>query len=188
MGLRYVSVLAPHLLAFSNRAGVVFLSLLGALFSQGCQPSIIGARAKLSPTSALSRVTAASSLGWAETTPFNTLSVNSTWSKSSSGTLAAQSIQYYSDGTCSATSGLVIDLSPAAETDAFNAPSEGAYTYQIISTNSSGETSLSDCSAAIVLDTTAPSVAGLSDDATAANTKSWTWGCSETPCTYRPIS
>ena len=36
-----------------------------------------------------------------------------------------------------------------------------------------------------VLDNTAPSVTGLTNDSTATASKSWSWGCSEVGCTYR---
>ena len=37
----------------------------------------------------------------------------------------------------------------------------------------------------VKVDTVMPLVTGLSDDATSTTSKSWSWGCSETPCTYR---
>ena len=40
-------------------------------------------------------------------------------------------------------------------------------------------------SVSVVLDNTAPSVTGLADDSVGAPSKQWTWGCSESSCTYR---
>jgi hypothetical protein len=47
--------------------------------------------------------------------------------------------------------------------------------------------SASALSAAITVDNTAPTVTGLTDDASPATSKSWTWGCSKASCTYRYV-
>ena len=39
----------------------------------------------------------------------------------------------------------------------------------------------------INVDAVIPIVTGLSNDNTSAQTKNWSWGCSETPCTYRSV-
>ena len=39
----------------------------------------------------------------------------------------------------------------------------------------------------INVDAVIPVVTGLSNDDTSAKTKNWSWGCSETPCTYRSV-
>ena len=39
----------------------------------------------------------------------------------------------------------------------------------------------------VLVDGEAPSVTGLSDDLVSKASKTWTWGCSESPCTYRHV-
>ena len=39
----------------------------------------------------------------------------------------------------------------------------------------------------VELDNTAPSITGLSHDSTAAQSKTWTWSCDDTPCKYRHV-
>ncbi len=129
---------------------------------------------------------AATSLGWSQTSPYNSTSITASWTKSNSGDLSNQKIQFYADGSCSSTSGGLIDLSSnSAQTYAWTAPSDGTFTYKLTSFDTAGNSTESACSGSMVVDTAAPTVTGLSNDATIAKTKTWTWGCSEGSATYQ---
>jgi alpha-tubulin suppressor-like RCC1 family protein len=106
-------------------------------------------------------------LAWVESSPFNGgLTVNSTWTKALAGTLTEQTIQYYSDATCTTTSGAPIALGTAATSHTFNAPAEGTYTYKITSTIS-GTDYISPCSKKMLITT----LINLVADTPAANAK-----------------
>jgi hypothetical protein len=80
-------------------------------------------------------VNPATELAWAQTSPHKGgLSVNSTWTPASSGSLTAQSIQYYADATCTTASGGPVALGAAITTHNFVAPSAGVYSYIVTST------------------------------------------------------
>ena len=82
------------------------------------------------------------------------------WTKSTSGDLDNQKIQFYSDGTCMVTSGSLIDLASAAlEAYEFTAPADGTYTYKVTSIDTAENETVSACSALIETDTSAPNAA-----------------------------
>ena len=62
---------------------------------------------------------------------------------------------------------------------------DGTY-YLHVQAQSGSETS-AVLSVSAVLDNTAPSVTGLADDSSSIQSKTWTWDCNESPCTYRHI-
>ncbi|MCX6723959.1 MAG: hypothetical protein NT155_02150 [Candidatus Staskawiczbacteria bacterium] len=105
---------------------------------------------------------APTSLSWQETSPHNAVSVNSSWVKSSSGDLADQKIQFYSDDSCGATSGSLIDLSSSSlQTRAFTGTDGNTYTYKITSVDNAGNQTVSACSGAMMIDTSAPTGSGI---------------------------
>jgi hypothetical protein len=91
----------------------------------------------------------AGSPAWVQASPSTTNTVTATWTKSNSGDLAGQSLQYYSDGTCTAASGAPVSAA-LASTQAFTGTS-GTWSYKVISYDSAGNTNTSACSTAIVL-------------------------------------
>ena len=108
----------------------------------------------------------ATALGWVETSPVSSNSVNASWTISTDADLASQEIQVYSDGICSATFGGSVTLGAAATTYGVSSVVNGnSYSYTITSYDSAGNSSTSSCSAVIVIDTLAP---------TGANTLAWT--------------
>lgn len=114
---------------------------------------------------------AATALGWSQTSPTNTTSLTASWTKSASSDLNNQKIQFYSDGTCSTTTGSLTDLSSAStQTQAFTGSSGGTYTYKITSLDSAGNSTVSACSSSLSIDTTAPTGASISIAAGAAYT------------------
>ena len=104
----------------------------------------------------------ATSLSWSETSPHNTVNINATWTKSNSGDLANQKIQFYSDSICSVTSGSLIDLaSTSIQTEAFMGIDGNTYTYKITSIDTLDNENISDCSPSMTInipipDTTPP--------------------------------
>jgi hypothetical protein len=91
----------------------------------------------------------AGSPAWVEASPSTTNTVTATWTKSNSGDLANQSLQYYSDGTCAAASGAPVSAA-LASTQAFTGTS-GTWSYKIMSYDSAGNINTSACSTAILL-------------------------------------
>ena len=106
----------------------------------------------------------ATSLGWQQTSPTNTLSVTASWTKSSAGTLADQTIQFYSDGSCMTPQGSAVDLSSSSiQTRVFSGTNGGTYSYKITSIDTATNTSTSSCSSGLSINTTPPaSATGLS--------------------------
>ncbi|NDG83496.1 MAG: choice-of-anchor D domain-containing protein [Proteobacteria bacterium] len=95
---------------------------------------------------------AATGLSWSESSPTYTLSPSATWTKSTSGDLANQQIQFYADGTCTLASGSSINLnSNTAQISTFSAPSIGTWSFKITSIDPSGNASASACSNALTI-------------------------------------
>ncbi|MBS1963193.1 MAG: hypothetical protein JST04_13335 [Bdellovibrionales bacterium] len=93
---------------------------------------------------------AATGIGWVETSPRIGTALNAAWTKSNSADLANQTLQFYSDSTCTTTSGSSIDLSSASlQTKAWTAPGSGYYTYKVTSIDNAGLSTVSACSAAM---------------------------------------
>lgn len=101
---------------------------------------------------------AATGLNWAESSPTGVISNNATWTKSNAIDLASQSIQFYSDGTCTTPSGSSVNLSNALQTKNFVGANGSTYTYKIISTDTAGNSLSSACSSALTIDTSTPSL------------------------------
>jgi alpha-tubulin suppressor-like RCC1 family protein len=100
----------------------------------------------------------ASSLGWQQSSPTNATLLSATWSKSSSSDLSSQQIQFYSDSTCTTVSGSLINLTSSATQQAFTGADGGIYTYKVTSFDTAGNSSTSNCSGSIAVDTVAPVV------------------------------
>ncbi len=98
---------------------------------------------------------AATSLSWIESSPHNTVNVNASWAKSVSVDLANQKIQFYSDSSCTITSGSLIDLaSSSTQTRAFTGTDGNTYTYKITSIDTTGNLTDSACSDPMVINIT----------------------------------
>jgi hypothetical protein len=101
-------------------------------------------------------------LGWAETSPQSSTSVTAKWTKSQSSLLSNQKIQFYQDQSCEVATGELIDLaSTTTESVSFYATSDATYAYTVTSFDAKGNSLVSGCSTAIVIDTTAPTVTGV---------------------------
>ncbi|MDA9189400.1 Ig-like domain-containing protein [bacterium] len=99
-------------------------------------------------------------LGWTESSPHNLTTVNASWTPSVAGDIASQSIQYYSDATCSTMDGSMIALGAAVTTNSKAGLADGdSYTYEITTTDNAGNLTVSPCSSGIVIDTAAPASA-----------------------------
>jgi len=99
---------------------------------------------------------ASSTLTWSGTSPSNSTSITASWTKSNSSDLANQKIQFYSDDTCTITSGSLIDLaSNSVQVRAFTGSDVTTYAYKITSIDTAGNETVSSCSSAmsIVLNT-----------------------------------
>ncbi len=114
--------------------------------------------------------TAASSLGWTQSSPTNTLNITASWTNGS--TFDSLSIAFYSNSNCSGTAYATdTSISNNATTSlAVTAPAAGTYSYKITSVLPTG-TVASSCSSALTIDQTAPNNASsLADSYTAGNT------------------
>jgi hypothetical protein len=95
---------------------------------------------------------AATSLGWLESSPFNGTTVTAAWIKSNSAELSNQKIQFYTNSSCTTTSGSLIDLaSNSTETRSFSGSYGTTYYYNISSFDAAGNSSTSSCSSAMAL-------------------------------------
>ena len=110
----------------------------------------------LAMTIDLTAPASATSLGWEQASPSNTLSLTASWTPSPEGDLIAQKIVFYTDPSCSTQADSSATLGANANRRAFTATDGSSYTYQIESTYSGGNTSVSACSAQISVDTNAP--------------------------------
>ncbi len=108
----------------------------------------------------LAPITSANSLNWSEGSATNSTSLHASWSAATTtATITSQSIQFYSDGSCSTTYGNKISIAIDSSSYAFTAPSIGTYTYTISSETNEGAAKTSGCSNAILIDQTAPNAA-----------------------------
>lgn|GEM_PF-1569233 len=99
---------------------------------------------------------AAASLGWSQSSPTTATSLTAAWTVSNSGDLASQAIQFYSDATCTTTSGSSTNInSNSIATASYTAGGEGYYSYKITSFDSAGNSTVSACSSSITVATTA---------------------------------
>ncbi len=111
--------------------------------------------------------TGATAIAWTQTSPHNTLSVDATWTPSSDGDEASQTINFYeNDATCTAGVFATSSLTTAVATYNFTTGSTGnKYYYTITTTDQATNAHVTACSAVMELDTIAPA---------AANTLAWT--------------
>jgi hypothetical protein len=107
---------------------------------------------------------ASTSVGWSQSSPYNSTSVTASWAKSTSSDLASQQIQFYSSASCGTgtASGPLISLSNTAQTQSFTGVNAGTYTYKITSIDNAGNATASACSSSMVIDTTPPTIAIIS--------------------------
>ena len=102
-----------------------------------------------------------------------------------SGITNGDTIELHSNSSCTSlkasgvAAGTTRDLQSSALTD-------GSYAFYAKAIDTAGNaSSCSTATVAYVLDAAPVSVTGLSDDATPAKTKGWSWGCDKASCTYR---
>ena len=103
--------------------------------------------------------TAASVLGWVNTSPHGTNSPTAQWTQSASSSVVTQKIQFYSGTACQTSMGSLDTLeSTATHTHTFTSSSDNSYTYKITSIDQVGNSVTSACSSAIRVDTAPPTV------------------------------
>ncbi|MBH48688.1 MAG: hypothetical protein CME71_11015, partial [Halobacteriovorax sp.] len=111
---------------------------------------------------------APTALAWAQTSPYNATGINATWTLSASGDVASQRISFYQDNVCTTpTGGSPITLSNAITTHSFTGVDASTYYFNILVTDTAGNTNTTACSPAMAIDTTPP---------VAANTLGWLEG------------
>jgi hypothetical protein len=117
----------------------------------------------------------ATGLGWTQVSPTSQTSVTADWTKSGSGDLANQKIQFYSNALCSITSGSLIDLaSSSTHTRSFTGTGGNTYAYTVTSIDTAGNSATTGCSSSLsIVGLQAPVVAATSP--TADRTPTWTW-------------
>jgi cysteine-rich repeat protein len=93
---------------------------------------------------------AAKSLGFVEASPHDTLTVHGTWTLSASTDLGSQSLQLYGGGTCGVALGAAIEVgSASAEEYPIVTPTNGTYSFKVISADKAGNQAVSACSPAM---------------------------------------
>ncbi|UOF02448.1 Calx-beta domain-containing protein [Bdellovibrio reynosensis] len=108
----------------------------------------------------------AASLAWQQTTPTNTTSLVAQWTKSTSSDLASQKVRFYTGAACNTYTGTENSASSSATTSNFTGTNGNTYTYQVISTDTAGNSVTSACSSALVIDTTVPTVTNVTSNKT----------------------
>lgn len=117
------------------------------------------------------------------------VSNNKTPTVTAQGVEAGDVVGVYSDSNCSnsAGTGTVEANQASVEIQLTALTSDGSYSYYAKITDIAGNES--NCSGSpvftYVLDSIPPEVRGLVDNTTPASSISWSWGCSESDCTYR---
>ncbi|MCB9092196.1 MAG: hypothetical protein H6620_06515, partial [Halobacteriovoraceae bacterium] len=99
---------------------------------------------------------AATALTWLETSPYNSTSINASWTRSVASDLASQDVVYYTNAACTVAEGTTNSKGSVATTDAFTAGGDGDFYYKIISYDNAGNSTTSSCSAVMTVDTSAP--------------------------------
>ncbi len=94
-------------------------------------------------------------LSWIQSSLYAGTTVTASWVPSVSGDLASQRIQFYIGSQCEYATGTGIALSTTTTSQSFTNV-DGSYSFRITSVDKKGNVSVSDCSSAITLDTTAP--------------------------------
>ena len=100
----------------------------------------------------------ATTISWQETSPSITLPVHPTWTKSVSTDLSLQKIQYYSDSSCGTKFGSEVSLESSLQITSFTTSTDGTYTYELISQDTAGNKSTSDCSTAMAINANGPQI------------------------------
>lgn len=98
----------------------------------------------------------AMALRWAQTSPTNSLNPQAQWTVANSPGINTQTIQLYSDNSCTVSSGTSITLSDSAVNSTFSTLANGIYTYQITTNYAAGASLVSSCSPPMIVDTTPP--------------------------------
>ncbi|WP_347358004.1 Calx-beta domain-containing protein [Bdellovibrio sp.] len=106
----------------------------------------------------------ASSLTWQQSSPTNTTALVAQWSKSTSPDLASQKVRLYTGSACNTYTGTENSATSAATTSNFTGANGTTYTYQVISTDTAGNSITSGCSSALVIDTTAPTITNVTSN------------------------
>ena len=99
----------------------------------------------------------ANSLSWVQTSLYAGSNVTANWAPSISNDFTAQRIQFYIGSNCDYPIGTKMELNASVTSQNFSNV-DGSYTYKITSLDHVGNTSVSDCSSAITLDTLAPTL------------------------------
>nr|WP_295904427.1 Calx-beta domain-containing protein [uncultured Bdellovibrio sp.] len=106
----------------------------------------------------------ATSLVWQQTSPTNTTALVAQWSKSTSTDLASQAVRFYTGATCNTYTGTENSVSSSTTSSNFTGTNGNTYSYQIISTDTAGNTNTSACSSAVVVDTTVPTITNVTSN------------------------
>lgn len=123
-----------------------------ALFLQACSGNTSVTQ---TPAPTTASFNAATGVAWSNAGTTYNLSVHPTWTLATGDTIASQTIQYYSDGTCTTPSGGGVTLSTSATTDNFTAADLNTYSYKVTSTSSAGVVAVSACSASLAINSAA---------------------------------
>lgn len=101
--------------------------------------------------------TPAAGLGWAQGSHSNSTMPVATWTPSTSATRVAQTLQLFSDGSCTSASGGPVPLASIGTASLqIQVAGEGSYTFQITTRDGEDRAATSVCSAVLVVDTTPP--------------------------------
>jgi hypothetical protein len=102
------------------------------------------------------------SLDWAEGTHHNALNVTASWTPSPDTDLASQSIEYFDDVLCTNSLGAAALLaSVTSNTDIYTGVNGTTYYYQIINVDLASNSTTSNCSNPMTIDTVAPAAVAI---------------------------
>ena len=104
---------------------------------------------------------AATAIAWAETSPYNSTVITSTWTLGGSGDVANHRVQYYNDGTCAGTIASSNVVAGGATSNSFTATNTSTHSFKVITIDNAGNESASVCSNPILIDTDAPNNATI---------------------------
>lgn len=104
------------------------------------------------------------SLSWQQSSPTNSTSLVAQWTKSTSTDLSSQKIRFYTGASCNTYTGTENTATSSATTSNFTAAHGNTYTYQVISTDTAGNSITSACSSALTIDTIAPTITNVTSN------------------------
>jgi len=131
----------------------------------------------------------ASGLAWSQTSPTAAKPLKATWDPSTASDLMEQRFEIFATADCSGSAAkqeVFKSVGPPSRTQSFDFSwtNPGPYSYKITSLDAASNSSVSACSPSVTVDNSIVEISGLTHDTTPTRSKTWSWRCSQTNCTY----